>query len=321
MKKKLLVASLCGLVLLTGGCAKIAKLENGKEVVASIDGYDITAEDLYEKLKEDNGAGTLVNLIDKFIIDKEIETTSDIKEYVDQQLNYIKAQYDAMGYDFTSELINAGYASEAEFKEYIMENRKKTLVAENYYKETLSEDAIKAYYEKEIYGEITAKHILIKPSEDTEEAEAEALKLANEVITKLNSGELSWADAVKEYSNDTASSSKEGLISSFTKQDVSDYGDDFFNSVLKLEDGKYTTTPVKSTYGYHIIMKVSQADKPSLEDATDTIKENLTDNAFSEDSNLAAKLWIKIREKYNLNIGDTVLNENYKTNIDSIESN
>ena len=45
MKKKLLVV--LGACLLTvTGCGKVPKLENGQEVVASIDGFNLTAEDL-----------------------------------------------------------------------------------------------------------------------------------------------------------------------------------------------------------------------------------------------------------------------------------
>ena len=237
--------------------------------------------------------------------------TDDIKKYADNQLATIKAEYEAYGYALDSDLVNAGYSNEDEFKEDIILDYKKTLVAEDYYKENLTEDEINKYYEEEIYGEMTVKHILIKPEEDSEEAEEEALKKAKEVITKLQNGEIEWKDAVKEYSNDDASKDNEGLLSSFTKQDVSDYGEEFYEAALNLENDKYTTSPVKSSFGYHIILKVSQEEKPSLEDALDTIKENLCDNAFSEDSNLSNKLWIKIREKYNFHIEDTIISENY----------
>ena len=72
----------------------------------------------------------------------------------------------------------------------------------------------------------------------------------------------------------------------------------------------------------HIILKVEQKEKPSLKDSLDTIKENLCDNAFKEDTNLSSKLWIKIREKYNFHIEDTIISENYdviKNNLEKEE--
>ncbi len=313
MKKKLLTIVLSGIILLTSGCVKTAKLQDGRDIVATMDGYNITAEDLYEELKDASGASVLVNLIDEFIANKEYETTEEIETYANNQLISIKAQYEAYGYDFTSDLVNAGYSSEEEFKEDIILDYKKTLVAEDYYKDNLSDDEINKYYEDEIYGELTVKHILITPSEDTDEAEEEALNKAEEVITKLNNEEITWADAVNEYSSDDANKENEGLLSSFTKQDVSDYGDDFFNTSLELANDDYSATPVKSPYGYHVILKVDQKEKPSLEDSLDTIKENLCEEAFADDTSLSDKLWIKIREKYNLKIEDTILNENYTT--------
>ncbi len=322
MKKKLLLLSLCGVLFLTGGCVKVAKLQDGRDIVANVDGYDVTAEDLYDELKDTNGATALINMIDRFIANKEYETTDDIKKYADNQLATIKVQYEAYGYDFASDLVNAGYSNEDEFKEDIILDYKKTLVAEDYYKENLTEDEINKYYEEEIYGEMTVKHILIKPEEDSDEAEEEALNKAKEVITKLQNGEIEWKDAVKEYSDDSASKDNEGLLSSFTKQDVSDYGEEFYEAALNLENDKYTTTPVKSSFGYHIILKVEQKEKPSLKDSLDTIKENLCDNAFKEDTNLSSKLWIKIREKYNFHIEDTIISENYdviKNNLEKEE--
>ena len=319
MKKKLLLLSLCGIMFLTSGCVKVAKLEDGRDIVAQIDGYDVTAEDLYEELKDLNGASALVTMIDKFIANKEYETTDDIKSYANNQLATIKAQYEAYGYDFTSDLINAGYSNEEEFKEDIILDYKKTLVAEDYYKDNLTDDEINKYYEEEIYGEMTVKHILIKPEEDSDEALEEALNKAKEAIQKLEDNEISWKDAVNEYSSDDASKDNEGLLSSFTKQDVSDYGEEFFEAALELENDQYTTTPVKSSYGYHIIFKVNQAEKPSLEDALDTIKDNLCDEAFSEDTSLSDKLWVKIREKYNFHIEDTIISENYDTMKNNLE--
>ena len=53
MKKKLVVLGLCGLLMVTGcGQKQIPKLEDGKEVVAEVEGKQITADDLYSALKE-----------------------------------------------------------------------------------------------------------------------------------------------------------------------------------------------------------------------------------------------------------------------------
>ena len=52
---------------------RIAKLENGLEPVASIDGLTVTAEDLYEDMKEIYSVNNLLDIIDNKILLLEIE--------------------------------------------------------------------------------------------------------------------------------------------------------------------------------------------------------------------------------------------------------
>ena len=47
---------------------RIAKLENGLEPVASIDGLTVTAEDLYEDMKEIYSVNNLLDIIDNKIL-------------------------------------------------------------------------------------------------------------------------------------------------------------------------------------------------------------------------------------------------------------
>lgn len=321
-KKKILVASLCGLLILTAGCSKSPKLENGKEVVASIDGKSIVAEDLYEQLKSQYGTSILVDLIDEFIATKEIETDQSAKDYAESQIAQLKKQYELAGRDFNSALISSGYKNEDALREELIVRYKKDKVAENYVKEQLTEDEIKKYYESDIYGEITAKHILIKPettsdmsSSEKTEAEKKALEKAKELIKKLDEG-ADFDTLAKENSDDTASASEGGLISDFSKDEVVT---EFWDASLKLENGKYTKEPVKSTYGYHIILRVSQKEKPSLETVKEDIKEQLMENKMDEDSYLSQKSWAEIRKSYHLEIADTNIKNIYDATISSLK--
>ena len=115
-KKKIFVLVLVMTLMLTG-CGKIATLENGEEVVAKLDGKTITAEDLYSELKKQGGAVTLTNMIDNFIVGKEIKTDDDAKSYADSQLSSYKQSYQSYGQDFGAALKSAGYSGEDEFKE------------------------------------------------------------------------------------------------------------------------------------------------------------------------------------------------------------
>lgn len=317
MKKKLLVLLLGGLVLITG-CSKEPALENGKEVEVALDGYNITADDFYSELKTKYGTSLLVTLVDKYITSKEQATTDEVVSYAESQITSLKSVY---GSSFSSILSQYGYASEDDLKAEIMESYKEELVAKKYIAEALSDDEINTYYEENIFGDITAKHILISSTatdsmsdEEKAAAKTEAYNTAVEVIDKLNNGEA-WADLVKEYSSDTATVDNEGLVSDFNTGDVVS---SFFEAANALNDNEYTKEPVESTYGYHIILKVSQKERPTLEDSLSTIKDALVSAKVKADDNLIDETWVSIRTHYNMTIYDTDINEKYNTNVANI---
>lgn len=312
MKKKLLVALLASLLIT--GCVKAPKLENGEEVVASVDGKQYTANDLYAELKKQYGPSSLVNMIDKFLVTQELENTdseeAQAKSYVEQMKNY----YESNGYNWESLLMSNGYTEETLTEEYTFGYAKET-VAKNYYKSQITDSEIENYYNDEIIGDITAKQILITSDgnddmseEEKKEANAKAYNTALEVIEKLNNGG-DFSELAKEYSKD-ASSAVGGTLAPFNKQ--SNYPTEFINAAIELEVDKYSTTPIQTTYGYHILYIVSKDEKQSLDDMKETIKSTLAEKQISENENYSEVAWKAIREKYNLDIYDTVVKEKYE---------
>ncbi len=319
MKKlKLLLPILCiGLVLTGCGNKTIPKLKDGKEVVAKLDGKDFTADDLYAELKKQGGTNVLVNLIDEFIVSKEIKDDEEALKYADSQIATLKAQYESYEEDFDTALTNAGYKNLDEFKKVIALDFKKNKVAEDYIKTTFSDKEIEEYYKNNIYGEMTVRYILIKPdvkddmtAEEKTEAEDQALDEAKDIIKKLKKGEK-FEDLAKEHSDDSTTAKDGGLYSGFQKNDVVE---EFWNASVNLKDGEYTTTPVKSSYGYFVILRVKQDEKPKKEDVKDEILTALTTEKTSEDQNAITEAWVNVRKKYNLDIIDSdILSEYNKT--------
>ena len=258
-------------------------------------------------------------MIDEFIANKEIETDESAKEYAQNQLDTLKAQYEQSGQDFTAALTSAGYKNENEFKELLILDYKKNKVVENYISDNLTDEEIQEYYDNDVFGEMTVKHILITPEttddmseEDTEKAENEAKKKAEEVIEKLNNGEK-FDDLVKEYSDDEGSKDNNGLVENFTKDGVVS---EFWDASIELKDGEYTKEPVKSEYGYHVIYRVSQKEKAKLKDVKDDIKEKLVEEKLNSDAELATKTWVEIRKKYKLDIKDDDIKKAYNESND-----
>ena len=95
-----------------------------------------------------------------------------------------------------------------------------------------------------------SSHILIKVDSDaSEEDDAKAKATAQEALDKINSGELSFADAAKKYSED--SSKDDGGDVGWDK--LTTFVTEYQDALNNLQKGQVSGL-VKSTYGYHIIM-------------------------------------------------------------------
>lgn len=316
MHKKLLVSLMACLVAFgLTGCVKTPKLENGQEVVAEVEGKQFTADDLYAELKAEAGTDILVNMIDEYIISKELTDTSSEEALAKAYINQMKEYYENAGQNWSEVLANAGY-TEAKLIEAYTNNYAKESVAKKYYKDSVTDEQIQKYYDEEIVGDITAKHILITvdaddsmSDADKKAAEKAAYNKAKEVITKLNNGG-DFAELAKEYSADK-NASEGGSLAPFNKQ--SNYSQEFIDAAVKLNAGEYTKTPVKSEYGYHIILVESKAEKPALDTVKDNIITTLSDEAMNSNETYIYTAWKNLRAKYNLTIYDTIMSEKYNT--------
>ena len=324
MKKKLVAITLSLMMLLTAGCGKVPKLANGEEVVAEIDGKQFTANELYDALKKQGGTSVLISLIDDYIANLEFTDKEDAKAYAESQYNYMKQVYSAQGSDLDSIILSNGYKSVADYKEMLEQDYIVTEVAKKYIGEDLTDKEIEKYYKDEIFGAMTVRHILIQPkelgssatSDEKAKAKEDALNEAKEIIKQIEEG-ADFATLAKEKSSDTGTASNGGLFEDFLKENTDSA---FWKASYELKDGEYTKTPVESAYGYHIILKVSGKEKPTLEDSKEKITEALVSEKISNDSKIIAKTWSDIREKYNLNIVETTIKNDYETTINSLKN-
>lgn len=320
MKKKVL-GIMCVLALATG-CTKSPKLSNGEEVIASVDGKEFTANELYDSMKNQYGTSILINMIDDYISGVEIGDSDDANVYADSMISQYKLQYEQYGMDFASALANAGYADEEAFKKVLISDYKMNEVTKKYLKEEITDKEIQKYYDEKISEELNVKHILVTPDvaegatdEEKSEAETVAYNEALDLIKKLNDG-ADFEQLAKENSDDTASAANGGVINNVTREG---YVTEFYNAAYALKEGEYTSTPVKSEYGYHIIYLVSKNEKESLENLRDTIVDSIVDEKLEADSNLEMTTWDKIRSKYNMNIVDTKIKNTYTSTITNLE--
>jgi parvulin-like peptidyl-prolyl isomerase len=153
--------------------------------------------------------------------------------------------------------------------------------------------------------------------EEKKEAEKKATDKINEIYKKLDDG-TSFAEVAKEYSEDTATKNDGGKVGTFTKGEMTEkFNKEFEDAATKLEVGKYTKKTVTSSYGYHIIYKDEQKDKPTLEEYKDTIIEKLAEEALENDSKAEYKAMIELREKYGLTFNDDEVKNQYNNAVNN----
>lgn len=321
MKKKLGI-SIClisALVLTVTGCGKKAELDDNKTAV-SLKGIKLTATDYYNEIKKSN-ISKLVDMIDHQLFDKKYESNDDEDQAVEEQINQLKENYSDET-TFQSVIQQYfGVNSEDELEDMLRLEYKRNEAVEEFVADNLTDKEIEDYYDQNIIGDIKASHILITPDvdsdatdEEKEKAENKAKKEAERIIKKLDEGE-DFAELAKKYSDDEATAKNGGDLDYFNTDDMDE---NFMDAVKKLDNDEYTKEPVKTQYGYHIILKVDQKEKPKLKEVKDSIKETLANNKLNNNSTLHYETLMDIREENNIKWNDDELEKQYNELMDQL---
>ena len=287
-------------------------IKNGEEIVAKYKGGTITADGFYKSLSTKYGRDLLIDTIDNALLNKLYKTTDEMESSADATIKQYKSTY---GDQFESFLeYNGIYGGEDELKTLLIKNTKLSSVVDDYIEGIITKEEMKAYYEESIIGDIKASHILIKftTTDSSTDAEvkadqARALAKAKKIIKELKAG-AKFSTLAKKYSEDTSNASSGGDLGYFNTGDMEE---SFEKAAIKLSVKSYTKTPVKTSYGYHIILKTGQKDKPSYEKSKQTIIEKLVAQYKANDDKMTYKALINMRKTNKLKIYDPVLKKAY----------
>lgn len=315
-KKTLLFLSLLLIVaFITTGCGKETDLKNGAKVAVSVDSGKFTASEYYDEIKTDN-ISKLVNMIDKSIFEKKYKKSDKEDEAVKKQINQIKQYYGKDESTYKNVLRSYfGVESESELEDSLRLEYKKNLAVNDYIKKNIKDDEIQKYYNENIYGQVKASHILISSKvkdkatdEEKTKAENKAKKKAEKIIKQLNEG-ADFKELAKKYSTDDATASNGGDLGYF---DLDDMTEEFSNAVKKLNKDEYTKEPVKTTYGYHIILKTGEKDKPKLKKVKSDIIDKLTEQKLNNSKTLYYETLMDIRNENGIKWNDDTLKKAYE---------
>ena len=281
---------------------RIATLKDGTQPVAEIDGYTVTANDLYEDMKDVYSISSLLDKIDNKILEEKYPETDEMNDELKQQAeSYYSAYKQYYKMDKETFLSNNGFGSEKAFLEYLRLQYRRNKYAEDYIKTLISDKEVEKYYEDKVYGDINTKHILVKvDSSASDEDKKKAEDLAKEIISKLNDVKDEYKDQIT-YEELGYKSYNANLESAYME------------AMQKLENNSYSKEPVKTSYGYHVIYRIDQKEKPALEDVKEEIIDSLVSEKKSEDKNISYVALDKMREESGLKFSDTVLEKKYNT--------
>jgi peptidyl-prolyl cis-trans isomerase C len=153
------------------------------------------------------------------------------------------------------------------------------LVSKEVRDKPLDEAAVKSYYDKNQaqFEQITARHILVRfhnsrvplRAGEKDLSDDEARAKAQDLKKKLDAG-ADFAALAKAESDDTSSGEKGGLLNPFTHGQMVP---EFDQAAFAAEVGK-ATDPIKSAFGYHIILVTDHKIKP-LDEAKAEIERKL----------------------------------------------
>ena len=179
-----------------------------------------------------------------YAIYQKAEEAGIVLEYFDprqQKIDFIKENFS----DYNGFL---AYLSRRNTSEYAFDKYFYYASMANEYRAALSRAENKYITEEEVNQKyLKASHVLIMIDDNT--TDEEALAKANEVIARLDAGE-EMALLVAEYGEDPGMKYRSYYL--FTEGEMVD---EFYEATKALEPGHYSSSPIKTAYGYHVIYR------------------------------------------------------------------
>ncbi|GAF65721.1 foldase [Bacillus sp. TS-2] len=261
MKKQMLAAVGLAAFTVLAACNNDEAATDDTPVVV-VNGEEITEGQLVNTLKERYAEATLQEMVQRKLLNEQLETAGITDEEIQEELDYFRSTYQVEDDEALLDLLNTQFniqltSIDQLIDEYIIP----PLVIERLGSQDvdITEEEKRAYFEEneDMFSlQVEASHILVE-----EESEAE------EILEKINDGE-DFAELAQEHSTD-GSAANGGSVGFFgTGQMLPEFEEAAFE--LEIDE---VSEIVQSPYGYHII-KVTDR-KESYEDFEAEIEEAL----------------------------------------------
>lgn len=248
------------------------KKVDGKEVIATMNDYTLTADDLYPVLyKNYSGTQSLYLRFQNLVIEQSVETTDELKTRAKEIAASMQAQAEsyASSYGTTAEAMIQQQLTYYGFDSDDMDGYS-LMAAKN---EKLRNDYIDARLD-ELYTPVyestkprIVSHILVNVKDINNPTEEEQKKI--DAVEKALKDGKDFAQVAKDYSDDTGSKENGGYLG--YSDSNTNYVTSFKEKMLSMKAGEVSdwVKESNSSYsGWHKIM-VTTTDKQELEDNKD----------------------------------------------------
>lgn len=295
VKQKCIACLLVGMII--GAVAmslcwpkRVAKLKNGEEVVASVGDYNVSADEAYSMLKNENAMMRVLDLIDYAILIDKYGETDEADDYAKEQAEIVYNNFqEYYGYSKEDFLSENGYKDEDEFLTYLNHDYYYNKYYKEYLKSKIADKEVTAYYNSSVSGKKKV-HLYTKYDDSVD---------LNDIKKELDKGKSI------EKVNEKFKGALYTDLGEITFKDYANYSDTFISNLYSLKKGETSDVFKDGESGESLIYVESAEDKPNFDDIKDELKEMLAEKMGNEDQKLYYQAFIQLREDSGLKFNDT----------------
>ena len=260
-------------------------------IVARVGDDEITIGQVFTELINGLGIQTALELIDPLILRDRYEVDpAEVNETIDELR-------EMFGDEFEATIAAEGFESEEDLFDYF---EAVLLQGEAFRAEFAPTEERLRELHAQMGETVSGSHILV----DDEE-------LAAELIEQLQEAEAAdfselFAELAQEYSTCPSAESGGDLGSWARGQMVVEFDD----AIFELEVGEFTTEPVETQFGYHIIYKTGLEGIPDFEDARDELE--ASELAMLGQTGAMDSLLMTLRQEANISFTDEVIQSQFE---------
>ena len=229
--------------------------QDSSDVIATINGIDITIGQLFQSLARNGGLQLVFGLLDPIILAQNFEVDPiEVEEFIDELRK-------EAGDDFDEIAASIGLESEDEIFGHF-----EAMLLNRAFNEQFTPD-------EERLREL---HVQMDPTVSGSHILVDSYEKAADLIAQLqDASDISelFSELATEYSS-CPSSGNGGDLGSWERGNMAEPFDD---AIFALEVGEFTQTPVETDFGFHVIYKTGEEDIPEFED----VREQLEAQEFS----------------------------------------